>query len=297
MLQNGIEGVAVLSPVKRSIVMNEQNGVSRDIFKGVEKIEIFGKLPSLLWMYIDTGRNLIGDLKTRPDRSSESVQTMGKLLEILSTAADHLENVELKNRLNEQSGMLNSLNDSTVSDADFIDSFEARLPKLEALAGQRGDPSTALFVLEHLDLNLEKAERIKAGRSADLIVSAAVLEDVRNYLAQEIVSEGISSVLIIDDAGSLIVSVGSKPFLDVTSLAAVSAANYAATQQIAQLIGEGDFVLLFYQGHNESFHFTRVGDEYIIVTVFENSLSLGLLRLKIDEAVGVLETKLPKREA
>ena len=104
-------------------------------------------------------------------------------------------------------------------------------------------------------------------------------------------------MLVIDDAGSLIVSVGNKPSLDVTSLAAVAAANYAATQRIARLIGEPDFALLFYKGHDESFHFARVGEEYIIITIFENSLSLGLLRLKIAEAADMLEKKLPKRLA
>ncbi len=277
--------------------MNEQKGVSRDIFKGAEKIEIFGKLPSLLWTYIDAGRNLIQVLKTKSDRSPESVHTVESLLQILNMAANHLENLELKKRLDEQSRILNSLSEGTLSSAAFIDSFEAHLQELEKLAGQRIDPSTALLDLADLGLGVEKADGIKAGRSSDLIVSEAILDDIRTYLAQEIMGEGISSVLIIDNAGCLIVGVGNKPSRDVTSLAAVAAANYAATQEIARLIGEQDFVLLFYKGDNESFHFTRVGEEYIIITIFENSLSLGLLRLKIAEAAGVLGKKLPKREA
>ncbi len=277
--------------------MNEQKGVSRDIFKGTEKIEIFGKLPSLLWAYIDAGRNLIQVLKSKSDRSPESVHTVERLLEILNMAANHLENLELKKRLDEQSRILNSLSEGTLSSAAFIDSFEAHLQELEKLAGQRIDPSTALLDLADLGLGVEKADSIKAGRSSDLIVSEAILDDIRTYLAQEIMGEGISSVLVIDNAGCLIVDVGNKPSRDVTSLAAVAAANYAATQEIARLIGEQDFVLLFYKGDNESFHFTRVGEEYIIITIFENSLSLGLLRLKIAEAARVLGNKLPKREA
>ena len=276
----------------------EQDGISRDIFRGAERIEIFGKLPSLLWSYIDTGRILIQALKTRPDSSSESVQTMWKLLEILNSAAEHLENRELKDQLGKHSNILGSLNDGTLAGVGFIDSFEADLSKLEELAGQRVDPSS-IGPLDHafLDLEMEKAEKIKVGRSPDLIVSVAILDDVKNYLMKEVMTEGISSILIIDNAGTLIVNIGTKPSLDATSLAAVAAANYAATQQIARLIGERDFVLLFYKGHNESFHFSRLGEEYIIVTVFQNSLSLGLLRLKISEAVAGLEKKLPKREA
>ncbi len=147
-----------------------------------------------------------------------------------------------------------------------------------------------------LNEQLEKMERIKAGRSADIVISVDILDDVRNYLANEVMTEGISSVLVIDNAGTLICTIGDKLDLDVISLAAVAAANFAATEQIARLIGERDFVLLFYKGHNESFHFSRVGDEYIIVTIFNNSLSLGLLRLKIAEVAQVLEKKLPKRQ-
>jgi predicted regulator of Ras-like GTPase activity (Roadblock/LC7/MglB family) len=100
--------------------------------------------------------------------------------------------------------------------------------------------------------------------------------------------------MVIDDAGTLIVNVGEKIELDVVSLAAVAAANFAATEKIARLIGERDFVLLYYKGHSESFHFTRLGQGYIIVTIFTNSMTLGLLRLKIAKAAQVLKNKLPK---
>lgn len=277
--------------------MTQQNGISRDIFRGAEKIEIFGRLPSLLWSYIDIARNLIQDLKTKPNSDSPAMPKVRRMLEILDSAADHLENRKLKDRLNKQLNMLTSLEAGKLS-GGFVDSFEAELSTLAELAGQRVDTSSSgLLDPASLELDMQKGERIKSGRSADLIVNVAILDDVKNYLTQEILTDGVSSVLIIDNAGTLIVNIGTKPSLDATSLAAVAAANYAATQQIARLIGEQDFVLLFYKGLNESFHFCRVGEEFIIVTVFENSLSLGLLRLKIAEAAAVLEKKLPKRQA
>jgi predicted regulator of Ras-like GTPase activity (Roadblock/LC7/MglB family) len=277
--------------------MTQPNGISRDIFRGAEKIEIFGKLPSLLWSYIDIARNLVQDLKTQPNSESPAMPQVRRMLEILDSAAEHLENQKLKDRLSKQLNILASLNAGKLS-GGLIDSFEAELSTLAELAGQRVDASsTGLLDPASLELDMQKGERIKSGRSADLIVNMAILDDVKNYLTQEILTDGVSSVLIIDSAGTLIVNIGTKPSLDATSLAAVAAANYAATQQIARLIGEQDFLLLFYKGHSESFHFCRVGEEFIIVTVFENSLSLGLLRLKIAEAAAVLEKKLPKRQA
>lgn len=269
-----------------------------DIFKGSEEVEVLGKLPAFLWAYIDNARRLVRDLDAQPDDYSQSVLKVEKVLGILNSAADHLGNKDLKDRLSPHSQMLQALTGPGLPDRKLVDSFTAGLTRLEEIAGQR-PASSRETVLDKvvLEQELDKVEKIKTGRSADIIINVDILNDVRKYLTGEIMIEGISSLMIIDTAGSLILHIGNKIELDAVSLAAVAAANFAATEQIARLIGERDFVLLFYKGHNESFHFSRVGAEYIIVTIFSNSLSLGLLRLKIAEVALVLEKKLPKREA
>ncbi|MBI5568653.1 MAG: roadblock/LC7 domain-containing protein [Desulfomonile tiedjei] len=277
--------------------MTVQNAGSADIFEGAEKIEVMGRLPALLWAFIDAIRHLLDDLKTSPSLQTETVHDVTRLLNVLVSAAHHIGNHQLKAQLSSQSEMVNALINGGLSGEDFSRSFTTELPKLEQLAGPRRDQAgEGLIDKTALDKHVEMLERIKAGRSADIVVSVDILDDVRNYLSSEVMTEGISSVLVIDNAGSLIVCIGDKTGLDVISLAAVAAANFAATEQIARLIGERDFVLLFYKGHNESFHFSRVGEEYIIVTIFNNTLSLGLLRLKIAEVAQVLEKKLPKRQ-
>jgi predicted regulator of Ras-like GTPase activity (Roadblock/LC7/MglB family) len=276
--------------------MTAQNVVSVDIFEGADKVEILGRLPAFLWAYIDNARKLAEDLRTNPGHTPEAMDDVTRLLNILESAADQLENKGLRAQLEHQSKTLNAFKGGALSNEIFVGSFTAELPKLEEFAGPRRDVTESLMDKVTLNEQLEKMERIKAGRSADIVISVDILDDVRNYLANEVMTEGITSVLVIDNAGTLICTIGDKPDLDVISLAAVAAANFAATEQIARLIGESEFVLLFYKGHNESFHFSRVGDEYIIVTIFNNSLSLGLLRLKIAEVAQVLEKKLPKRQ-
>lgn len=277
--------------------MTSQDPGFDDIFKGAEEVEILGKLPTFLWAYIDNARRLVHDVEAPQDDYSESAIKVEKVLGILNSAADHLGNKDLKDRLGPQSQMLQALTKQGPQDRKLVDSFTAGLKRLEEIAGQRPAAARESFLDKVvLEKELDKIEKIKTGRSADIIINVEILDDVRSYLSKEIMTEGISSLMIIDTAGSLIVNIGDKVELDAVSLAAVAAANFAATEQIARLIGERDFVLLFYKGHNESFHFTRVGAEYIIVTIFNNSLSLGLLRLKIAEVALVLEKKLPKRE-
>ena len=130
--------------------MTQQNGISRDIFRGAEKIEIFGRLPSLLWSYIDIARNLIQDLKTKPNSDSPAMPKVKRMLEILDSAADHLENRKLKDRLNKQLNMLTSLGAGKLS-GGFVDSFEAELSTLAELAGQRVEiRHPAAYSIRHL---------------------------------------------------------------------------------------------------------------------------------------------------
>lgn len=268
-----------------------------DIFKGAEKIEVLGKLPTFLWAYIDAVQKLTRDAEHDPDAYAESLPSISKILLILDSAAEHLSNEELRAEIAKHSDLALKLSDHSLTAKEFSDHLAANMPALERLAGSRREAGDSAMGHFQLDQELLRAEKVKTGRSADVIVTVDLINDVSAYLSKEVLTEGISTVLVIDNAGTLIVNVGSKPALDVVGLAAVAAANFAATEQIARLIGERDFVLLFYKGHSESFHFCRVGTEYIIVTIFGNAMSLGLLRLKIAEVARVLESKLPKREA
>ncbi len=275
---------------------SQDSGIS-DIFRGADQIEIFGKLPALLWAYIDSARRFVDGFSSGVDDASANVREMERILSVLNSAADTLQNKDLKERLSVHTQMLGLFASETTIPDEALQSLTKGITRLEEIAGPRPDRTGEMVLSkEWVDLEVAKVERIKTGRSADVVVSMDILDDVRGYLSREVMTEGISSILVIDNAGSLIVNIGNRIELDVISLAAVAAANFAATEQIAKLIGERDFVLLFYKGHAESFHFSRVGTEYIIVTIFDNSLSLGLLRLKIAEVSQVLEAKLPKRE-
>ena len=277
--------------------MVAQNQAHEDIFKGAEKVEILGKLPALLWAYIRAANKLLEDVKRAPDDCSDSTRHLEKLIGVLISAADHLGNEDLKGRLDLHCGILADWSKGGISAPDFVGSLGKDLGALERMAGP--PPATEADAIMNdllLEKEVDRVETIKAGRSPDIVVNVEILDDIRKYLTSDVLTEGISSILVIDHAGSLVVNVGNKLNMDAITLAAVAAANFAATEKIAHLIGEVDFVLLFYKGHNESFHFRRIGNEYIIVTIFDNSLSLGLLRLKLSEVARVLETKLPKRE-
>ncbi len=97
--------------------------------------------------------------------------------------------------------------------------------------------------------------------------------------------------LLVDRSGQLVATVGERPNFDPTAFATLTAADFSANDQLAQLIGETDFSSLFHQGEKESMYLADVARRVILVALFDNRTTLGLVRLKIKDTVSEL-TKL-----
>jgi predicted regulator of Ras-like GTPase activity (Roadblock/LC7/MglB family) len=63
--------------------------------------------------------------------------------------------------------------------------------------------------------------------------------------------------------------------------ASLTAADFSANDQLARLIGERDFSTLFHQGEKESMFLADVARRLILVVLFDNRTTLGLVRLKL----------------
>ena len=125
---------------------------------------------------------------------------------------------------------------------------------------------------------------------ADLVLTASVLEETRIQIENTLIKAGVNNVLLIDEAGNIVVACGHKTYnMDTTSLAALAAANFGASSQIAKLIGEDDFALLFHKGKKDSIHVARIGTDLILVTIFGDNVSLGLIRLRVAQLAKTIE--------
>ena len=91
-------------------------------------------------------------------------------------------------------------------------------------------------------------------------------------------------VFLVDKNGQLIASAGEDKEMDTTSLASLTAGNIAATGGLAKLLGEKEFSILFHEGEKDHLHISLVGDRVILVVIFDNRTSLGLVRLRVKRA-------------
>jgi len=112
-------------------------------------------------------------------------------------------------------------------------------------------------------------------------------EDYRKILAviQRLVRDAnAKGIFVVDKNGQLIAEAGEVRGIDTTSLASLTAGSIAATGGLAKIIGEEDFPVHFHQGQRDNLHITLVAKRIILVVVFDDRSSLGLVRLRVKKA-------------
>lgn len=122
----------------------------------------------------------------------------------------------------------------------------------------------------------------------NLILTKNDIGKLEEIISDQLLDAGAEHVVVVDLSGNLIIQCGSLEMDDIFSLAAVSAAHFAATAEIARLIGEKDFTLMYHKGGKRNVHFSRLADDYLIITMFNDNVSLGLIRLKLGNAISAM---------
>ena len=91
--------------------------------------------------------------------------------------------------------------------------------------------------------------------------------------------------LIVDRTGQLVTTVGERPEFDSTAFASLAAADFSANDQLASMIGEQEFSSLFHQGERESMYLADVARRVILVVLFDDRATLGMIRIRVKTVV------------
>ena len=83
---------------------------------------------------------------------------------------------------------------------------------------------------------------------------------------------------VIDKGGFVVTQCGHAPDFEVMTLAALSAASFAATESIATLIGERNFSSIYQQGENFSVLVMNVDEHCLLAVIFKANLSVGAVK-------------------
>ena len=108
---------------------------------------------------------------------------------------------------------------------------------------------------------------------------------ISEHLTELLRESDARSAMVVDRTGQLLANAGEALSFDATVFASLTAADFSANDQLAKMIGEPEFASLFHQGKKESMYLADVGRRLILVVLFDQRTTVGLVRLRVKQTV------------
>ncbi len=113
----------------------------------------------------------------------------------------------------------------------------------------------------------------------DMIIYEEDVIKIEALLSKTLKGSEAKCALLVDKDGHLITKQGFTHSLDTTALSALLAGSFASTKEIARLVGEHEFSVLFHQGKKDHIHMSLIGDRAILAIIFDDRTTIGMVRL------------------
>ena len=123
-------------------------------------------------------------------------------------------------------------------------------------------------------------------RESRLVFYKEDIQQIDSTLREFLSRSKSQAALLVDKDGHLITQEGSADMTetDVDTISALVAGCFAATREMARILGEEEFTALFHQGRKDNLQLTLVGQRTILAVLFDDSTTIGMVRLYAAEA-------------
>ena len=111
-------------------------------------------------------------------------------------------------------------------------------------------------------------------------------EDIRtvNRVLREFLKlSNAKCALLVDKEGHMITKQGVTRSFDMDTISALVAGSFAATKEMARVLGEDEFSILFHQGKTDNIQLSLIGDRTLLTVIFDDSTTIGMVRLYANE--------------
>lgn len=138
---------------------------------------------------------------------------------------------------------------------------------------------------------MSTAERI----TQPFMLSTATFNKIAEIMRELVVSTRSDFAMFCDVNGNPITHYGKNVTMELSGLAALAAGDFAATREIARVIGEKEgFKFIFQEGERRNIYLCNVGFNFLLAIIFDKAVALGLIRIFANKTVEnlkqVLET-------
>ena len=109
------------------------------------------------------------------------------------------------------------------------------------------------------------------------------VDKIDKLLAEFLRLSGAKCALLIDKEGHLVTKRGEQRTIDIDTISALVAGSFAATKEMARLLGEEEFTAMFHQGERDNIQLSLVGDRTLLTILFDDRTTVGMVRLYANE--------------
>jgi predicted regulator of Ras-like GTPase activity (Roadblock/LC7/MglB family) len=131
-----------------------------------------------------------------------------------------------------------------------------------------------------------------ADGNVNILLDDAQVRTLREILVDLCLSTHAIFAMLIDAAGRLVTTGGETKDFDLEAIAALAAGDLATSRQLAAMLNEPEFALLFQHEKQKNLFMTTVENDAILIVVFDVDASFGALRLRIRRCLSQLQQTL-----
>ena len=131
----------------------------------------------------------------------------------------------------------------------------------------------------------------------NLILYEEEISRIDKVLSRLIKGAEAKCALLVDKDGHMVTWRGHTKRIDLDTISALVAGSFAATREMAKLLGEEEFTALFHQGKSDNIQLALVGDRALLTAIFDETTTVGMVRLYSAEAAKRLATIFKKKES
>jgi len=98
-------------------------------------------------------------------------------------------------------------------------------------------------------------------------------------ILQELLIKSEADGCVVCDSGGYVLAQEGRGAGDSLVVSALGAGVFAASRELARILGEDEFSAVFHQGERKSIFIRAVNRDVLLVVIFSNAASIGIVRL------------------
>jgi predicted regulator of Ras-like GTPase activity (Roadblock/LC7/MglB family) len=130
---------------------------------------------------------------------------------------------------------------------------------------------------------------------ATVVLLYEVQKKIEGFLENFLVKTGARHVFFAAKSGEVLVYSGSKKEKEISSITALLAGVFNATEELAKLIDEHQFKQFFLRGQAWNLFYQNLGPQFLLVVIFKKEALLGSVRVLTEKLAYKLKKELNKK--